>query len=577
MKKILLIISVVFCYLSASAQSVTTIEFLPVCWTTPSEVDSNVVAYWYATNRNLEPGVKNYLTAEGTTVDVSSGGTFSNGYCCCNNSGGSTTVQVVDNNDGTYFAIVNTDTTTIYTLADSIFTTQPITVDDSTYATGTNIQDIAIALSNQIDTSIYTHDGAITDPIRTVDLNGARLHFEDNGNGYVSVTSNRDAGLFSVSKSGAADSLVFKFDFGIGADYGLMLDGPSGQRDIFAATGTTLSIGSSFTSLLIQATLPTDNTLTQVLAVDPITDQVKQIDISTFGSGNASPCQDTITQSSHGFSLGALVGEGGGSYFAAHTNNADSLPVAFVCSVIDANTFTIGTEGWIDWTHGQTADSDYFLQDNGSLGTSPDADFTVFAYRTFGTDKAAFDIPELVVDGSAGGGGSSLTVTASNGLNDQDVSTDVDVELGGTLDKNTTVETEGFNLLMGDNTGNDVSYIRTSAANAIDLFASDGTTNNESNLTVTETGTVISTDQGGATTFTQVEVAGQAMTSTVSTSGVTQTQLVQNTTTFKMLGVPAYDDDAAAGAGGLTTGDLYQTTGSGAAPLNVAGILMIKQ
>ena len=40
---------------------------------------------------------------------------------------------------------------------------------------------------------------------------------------------------------------------------------------------------------------------------------------------------------------------------------------------------------------------------------------------------------------------------------------------------------------------------------------------------------------------------------------------------------PAYDDDAAAGVGGLTTGMVYQTTGAGAAPLNVAGILMIKQ
>ena len=42
-------------------------------------------------------------------------------------------------------------------------------------------------------------------------------------------------------------------------------------------------------------------------------------------------------------------------------------------------------------------------------------------------------------------------------------------------------------------------------------------------------------------------------------------------------GMPAYDDDTAAGVGGLAAGEMYQTTGSGAAPLNVAGILMIKQ
>ena len=38
-----------------------------------------------------------------------------------------------------------------------------------------------------------------------------------------------------------------------------------------------------------------------------------------------------------------------------------------------------------------------------------------------------------------------------------------------------------------------------------------------------------------------------------------------------------YADDSAAGTGGLTTGMMYQTDGSGSAPLNVAGIVMIKQ
>lgn len=41
--------------------------------------------------------------------------------------------------------------------------------------------------------------------------------------------------------------------------------------------------------------------------------------------------------------------------------------------------------------------------------------------------------------------------------------------------------------------------------------------------------------------------------------------------------LPAFADDAAAGAGGILTNMLYQTNGSGSAPLNVAGIVMIKQ
>jgi hypothetical protein len=39
----------------------------------------------------------------------------------------------------------------------------------------------------------------------------------------------------------------------------------------------------------------------------------------------------------------------------------------------------------------------------------------------------------------------------------------------------------------------------------------------------------------------------------------------------------AYDDDTAAGVGGLVAGEMYQTTGAGAAPLNAAGIVMVKQ
>ena len=47
--------------------------------------------------------------------------------------------------------------------------------------------------------------------------------------------------------------------------------------------------------------------------------------------------------------------------------------------------------------------------------------------------------------------------------------------------------------------------------------------------------------------------------------------------TMTLSNVSAFADDSAAGTGGLVTGDVYQTSGAGAAPLNAAGILMIKQ
>tara|TARA_R100000700_G_scaffold38660_2_gene50235 strand:+ start:269 stop:535 length:267 start_codon:yes stop_codon:yes gene_type:complete len=41
--------------------------------------------------------------------------------------------------------------------------------------------------------------------------------------------------------------------------------------------------------------------------------------------------------------------------------------------------------------------------------------------------------------------------------------------------------------------------------------------------------------------------------------------------------LPKHQDEAAATAAGLVAGQLYQTTGGGAAPLNAAGIVMVKQ
>ena len=50
-----------------------------------------------------------------------------------------------------------------------------------------------------------------------------------------------------------------------------------------------------------------------------------------------------------------------------------------------------------------------------------------------------------------------------------------------------------------------------------------------------------------------------------------------NAKSLKLTITPSYADDTAAGVGGLTIGQVYQTSGAGAAPLNAAGILMIKQ
>lgn len=66
-------------------------------------------------------------------------------------------------------------------------------------------------------------------------------------------------------------------------------------------------------------------------------------------------------------------------------------------------------------------------------------------------------------------------------------------------------------------------------------------------------------------------VNGQALTLINATAGKVE---YQNAATRVL---PAYADDVVAGVGGLATGEYYQTDGTGASPLNIAGIVMIKQ
>jgi len=78
---------------------------------------------------------------------------------------------------------------------------------------------------------------------------------------------------------------------------------------------------------------------------------------------------------------------------------------------------------------------------------------------------------------------------------------------------------------------------------------------------------------GDLLTGTQVAVPASSNNPTVTWAMSTLSAFVQT----DIGAITAYNDDVAAGVGGLAAGQLYQTTGLGAAPLNAAGIVMIKQ
>tara|TARA_R110000803_G_scaffold175219_1_gene237755 strand:+ start:509 stop:775 length:267 start_codon:yes stop_codon:yes gene_type:complete len=62
-------------------------------------------------------------------------------------------------------------------------------------------------------------------------------------------------------------------------------------------------------------------------------------------------------------------------------------------------------------------------------------------------------------------------------------------------------------------------------------------------------------------------------------SNITKNYKVQDIISFlsKNLDLLAFNDDTAAGVGGIPSGGLYKTSGAAVSPLNVAGIVMVKQ
>ncbi len=84
---------------------------------------------------------------------------------------------------------------------------------------------------------------------------------------------------------------------------------------------------------------------------------------------------------------------------------------------------------------------------------------------------------------------------------------------------------------------------------------------------------VATLNNGDLITGTQVSLPASSKNPTVCWTVATFSNHIQG----EIGSSPAFNDDAAAGLGGLVAGDIYQTTGLGAAPLNAAGIVMIKQ
>ncbi len=102
--------------------------------------------------------------------------------------------------------------------------------------------------------------------------------------------------------------------------------------------------------------------------------------ISNVSSGTfASEIRDTVTQTSHGFTIpthGFIpVRHNGTNWVAANSTSSITVHQAFIVAVPSVNTFILQQVGAIQKSsHGLTVGSVYYLQDNGTIAATPDAD-----------------------------------------------------------------------------------------------------------------------------------------------------------------------------------------------------------
>ena len=89
------------------------------------------------------------------------------------------------------------------------------------------------------------------------------------------------------------------------------------------------------------------------------------VDTGGGGTGNGTSLNDIISQPSHGFAIGDILGYDGAAWFLAQADtDATSEVYGIVSSVTDQNTFTLTTSGYVAGLTGLVPGGTYFLSES---------------------------------------------------------------------------------------------------------------------------------------------------------------------------------------------------------------------
>jgi hypothetical protein len=388
-----------------------------------------------------------------------------------------------------------------------------------------------------------------------------------------------------INQSGSffADSTFQKSD----ADFNVGLNHTQQSAVTFTGSGLDdLTLSGMFSG-----TVPTTYTVT----IDGVNQDFLQIDNSTI-TGGVFNVGDTITSGTGGnatvLSISNIVVPLLGldviylrvTVTSPFTNNEAVDNGLGVSGTLSGNVATVDT---VEWTDGVITETNYpisepvLLLNNGIIAPMSNTGHTLsdswtWTYSTvnqnvldfsnndykfqsvLGTDTFGYQISDNLLGAGIKGSANTWTNIAGD-LVLTGILTLGDIKIGNTVQL-ATGETAEFNI----------------GGTSIGLLINDSSSNStEFNTTSTEFGIVTQTATSERYGISQS--AGVVSVGNLSGGNGTKITIDDVNEHITISNLPAYDDDAAAGTAGLTAGMVYMTTGSGSAPLNAAGILMIKQ
>lgn len=165
-----------------------------------------------------------------------------------------------------------------------------------------------------------------------------------------------------------------------------------------------------------------------------------------------------VTQASHGLSVGDVVRFDGADYVQATADTAGNAEAVGVVTVVDGDDFAFQTAGVVSTLSGLTPGDLYYLQDDGSVGTSAGTVEKPVLIATSATTAVLI----LAISGAGGGGSTWGGITGT--LSAQ---TDLQSALDAKQGVLATIQSyAGNRTLDGSNSG---AYIRITAAGTVTL------------------------------------------------------------------------------------------------------------